>query len=230
MEVYLAQPRGFCAGVVRAIEIVERALEKFGPPVYVRHEIVHNKYVVESLKNKGAIFVEELSEVPPKAVTVFSAHGVARSVEEEAAVRDLPVLNATCPLVTKVHNQGKRYITKGRTLILIGHAGHPEVEGTMGQVPAPVLLVQSVEEVNALTLPADTPVAYITQTTLSVDDTRDIISALQARFTDIQGPDIRDICYATQNRQSAVRDLSKLVDVILVVGAANNEPAPRNRH
>ena len=223
MEVYLAQPRGFCAGVVRAIEIVERALEKYGPPVYVRHEIVHNKYVVESLKNKGAIFVEELSEVPPKAVTVFSAHGVARSVEEEAAARDIPVLNAaTCPLVTKVHNQGKRYIGKGRTLILIGHAGHPEVEGTMGQVPGPVLLVQSVEEVEALTLPADRPVAYITQTTLSVDDTKDIIAALQARFTDIQGPDIRDICYATQNRQSAVRDLSKLVDVILAANSSNS--------
>lgn len=228
MEVYLAQPRGFCAGVVRAIEIVERALQKYGPPVYVRHEIVHNKYVVESLKNKGAVLVEELSEVPPKAVTVFSAHGVARSVEEEAAARDLPVLNATCPLVTKVHNQGKRYITKGRTLILIGHAGHPEVEGTMGQVPAPVLLVQSVEEANALALPADTPVAYITQTTLSVDDTRHI-GALQARFTDIQGPDVRDICYATQNRQSAVRDLSKLVDVILVAGAANSSNSNRLR-
>ncbi|MDA9468782.1 4-hydroxy-3-methylbut-2-enyl diphosphate reductase [Bradyrhizobium sp. CCBAU 53415] len=229
MEVYLAQPRGFCAGVVRAIEIVERALEKYGPPVYVRHEIVHNKYVVESLKSKGAIFVEELSQVPPKAVTVFSAHGVASSVEEEAAARDLPVLNATCPLVTKVHNQGKRYIAKGRTLILVGHAGHPEVEGTMGQVPGPVQLVQSVEEVKALTLPADTPVAYITQTTLSVDDTKDIIAALQARFTDLQGPDIRDICYATQNRQSAVRDLSKLVDVILVVGAANSSNSNRLR-
>src|SRR5215470_7133210 len=152
MKVILAQPRGFCAGVVRAIEIVERALEKYGPPVYVRHEIVHNKYVVESLKNKGAIFVENLSEVPPLAVTVFSAHGVARSVEEEAAERGLPVLNATCPLVTKVHNQGKRYMSKGRTVILIGHAGHPEVEGTMGQVPGPVLLVQSVEDVEALTL------------------------------------------------------------------------------
>lgn len=229
MEVYLAQPRGFCAGVVRAVEIVERALEKYGPPVYVRHEIVHNKYVVESLKNKGAIFVEELSEVPPKAVTVFSAHGVARSVEEEAAARGLPVLDATCPLVTKVHNQGKRYIDRGRTLILIGHAGHPEVEGTMGQVPAPVLLVQSVQEVTALTLPADTPVAYITQTTLSVDDTKDIIAALQGRFTDIQGPDIRDICYATQNRQSAIRNLSKLVDVILVVGAANSSNSNRLR-
>ena len=157
MEVYLAQPRGFCAGVVRAIEIVERALEKYGPPVYVRHEIVHNKYVVESLKNKGAIFVEDLSEVPPQAVTVFSAHGVARSVEEEAAARGLPVLNATCPLVTKVHNQGKRYMSKGRALILIGHAGHPEVEGTMGQVPGPVLLVQNVDDVAALTLPGRHP-------------------------------------------------------------------------
>jgi 4-hydroxy-3-methylbut-2-en-1-yl diphosphate reductase len=229
MEVYLAQPRGFCAGVVRAIEIVERALQKYGPPVYVRHEIVHNKYVVESLRNKGAIFVENLSEVPARAVTVFSAHGVARMVEEEAAARDLPVLNATCPLVTKVHNQGKRYVAKGRSLILIGHAGHPEVEGTMGQVPGPVQLVQSVEDVGALALDPETPVAYITQTTLSVDDTKDIIAALHARFTDIQGPDIRDICYATQNRQSAVRDLSKLVDVILVVGAANSSNSNRLR-
>src|SRR5271170_1465754 len=176
MEVYLAQPRGFCAGVVRAIEIVERALEKYGPPVYVRHEIVHNKYVVESLKNKGAIFVEDLSEVPPKAVTVFSAHGVARSVEEEAAKRGLPVLDATCPLVTKVHNQGKRYVERGRVLILIGHAGHPEVEGTMGQIPGPVLLVQTEQDVETLNIPPDTPVAYVTQTTLSVDDTRGIIA------------------------------------------------------
>src|ERR1700749_886146 len=167
IEVYLAQPRGFCAGVVRAIEIVERALEKYGPPVYVRHEIVHNKYVVESLKNKGAIFVEDLSEVPPHSVTVFSAHGVARTVEEEAAARGLPVLNATCPLVTKVHNQGKRYMSKGRALILIGHAGHPEVEGTMGQVPGPVLLVQNVDDVAALSLPTARPVAYLPPTTRS---------------------------------------------------------------
>jgi len=229
MEVFLAQPRGFCAGVVRAIEIVERALEKYGPPVYVRHEIVHNKYVVESLKAKGAIFVEDLDEVPPKAVTVFSAHGVARSVEEEAASRGLPVLNATCPLVTKVHNQGKRYMSKGRTVILIGHESHPEVVGTMGQVPGPVLLVQNVADVAALDIPRDAPVAYITQTTLSVDDTKDIIAALQQRFTDIQGPDTRDICYATQNRQSAVRDLSKLVDVILVVGAKNSSNSNRLR-
>src|ERR1700738_4211610 len=164
MEVYLAQPRGFCAGGVRASEIVERALEKYGPPVYVRHESVHNKYVVESLKGKGAIFVEDLSEVPPNAVTVFSAHGVAKSVEEEAARRRVPGLKAPCPLVTKVHNQGKRCMSKGRALILIGHAGHPEVVGSMGQVPGPVLLVQNVDDVAALTLPEDTPVAYITQT------------------------------------------------------------------
>lgn len=228
-KVVLAQPRGFCAGVVRAIEIVERALEKYGPPVYVRHEIVHNKYVVESLKAKGAVFVEDLHEVPANAVTVFSAHGVARRVEEEAAARGLPVLNATCPLVTKVHNQGKRYVSKGRSLILIGHEGHPEVVGTMGQIDGPVILVQNVAEVAALQLPPDTPLAYITQTTLSVDDTRDIIAALEARFPDIQGPDTRDICYATQNRQSAVRDLSKVVDIILVVGANNSSNSNRLR-
>jgi 4-hydroxy-3-methylbut-2-en-1-yl diphosphate reductase len=229
IQVVLAQPRGFCAGVVRAIEIVERALEKYGPPVYVRHEIVHNKYVVESLKAKGAVFVEDLHEVPANAVTVFSAHGVARRVEEEAAARGLPVLNATCPLVTKVHNQGKRYVSKGRSLILIGHEGHPEVVGTMGQIDGPVILVQNVDEVAALKLPQDTPLAYITQTTLSVDDTKDIIAALEARFPDIEGPDTRDICYATQNRQSAVRDLSKVVDVILVVGATNSSNSNRLR-
>jgi 4-hydroxy-3-methylbut-2-enyl diphosphate reductase len=229
MKVILAQPRGFCAGVVRAIEIVERALQKYGPPVYVRHEIVHNKHVVESLKAKGARFVEELSEVPPNSVTIFSAHGVAKSVEEEAAKRDLPVLNATCPLVTKVHNQGKRYVGQGRKLILIGHAGHPEVEGTMGQISAPVILVQNEADVARLDLSADTPVAYVTQTTLSVDDTQDIISALQRRFKDIVGPETRDICYATQNRQSAVRELSKLVDVILVVGATNSSNSNRLR-
>jgi 4-hydroxy-3-methylbut-2-en-1-yl diphosphate reductase len=229
LEVLLAQPRGFCAGVVRAIEIVERALDKYGAPVYVRHEIVHNKYVVETLKAKGAIFVEELSEVPPDAITVFSAHGVAKIIEDEAAGRGLPVLNATCPLVTKVHNQGKRYMARGRTLILIGHAGHPEVVGTMGQVPGAVHLVQNVADVARLPLSADVPVAYITQTTLSVDDTRDIILALERRFNDIQGPDIRDICYATQNRQSAVRDMSKLVDVILVVGATNSSNSNRLR-
>ena len=229
MKVILAQPRGFCAGVVRAIEIVERALEKYGPPVYVRHEIVHNKHVVESLKAKGARFVEDISEVPDGAVTIFSAHGVARSVEDEAASRGLPVLNATCPLVTKVHNQGKRYVAQGRVLILVGHAGHPEVEGTMGQIAGPVLLVQNESDVKTLSIPADTPVAYVTQTTLSVDDTRGIIAAMQRRFTDIVGPETRDICYATQNRQSAVRDLSGLVDVILVVGAKNSSNSNRLR-
>jgi 4-hydroxy-3-methylbut-2-enyl diphosphate reductase len=229
MKVILAQPRGFCAGVVRAIEIVERALEKYGPPVYVRHEIVHNKHVVESLKAKGAVFVEDVSEVPDNAVTIFSAHGVAKSVEDEAAERSLPVLNATCPLVTKVHNQGKRYVGQGRKLILIGHAGHPEVVGTMGQIPSPVILVQNEAEVDKLDLPIDTPVAYVTQTTLSVDDTSGIIQALQRKFTNIVGPETRDICYATQNRQSAVRDLSKLVDVILVVGATNSSNSNRLR-
>jgi 4-hydroxy-3-methylbut-2-enyl diphosphate reductase len=229
MKVILAQPRGFCAGVVRAIEIVERALQKYGPPVYVRHEIVHNKHVVESLKAKGARFVENLSEVPAGAITIFSAHGVAESVEQEAAARNLPVLNATCPLVTKVHKQGKRYMAEGRTVILIGHAGHPEVEGTLGQIPGPVVLVQNEDDVEALALPADAPVAYITQTTLSVDDTRSIIAALERRFSDIVGPDTKDICYATQNRQSAVRRLSALVDVILVVGAKNSSNSNRLR-
>src|ERR1700761_8908600 len=229
MKVILAQPRGFCAGVVRAIEIVERALQKYGPPVYVRHEIVHNKHVVESLKAKGAVFVEELSDVPPDAVTIFSAHGVAKSVEDEAASRSLPVLNATCPLVTKVHNQGKRYVGQGRTLILIGHAGHPEVEGTMGQVGAPVHLVQSEADVATLPIPVGQPVAYITQTTLSIDDTKDIIAELKKRFGDIVGPETSDICYATQNRQTSVRELAKVADVILVVGAANSSNSNRLR-
>src|SRR3974390_1356826 len=229
MKVILAQPRGFCAGVVRAIEIVERALQKYGPPVYGRHETVHNKHVGESLKAKGAKFVEELSEVPPNAVTIFSAHGVAKSVKEEAAARELPVLNATCPLVTKVHNQGKRYVGQGRQLILIGHAGHPEVEGTRGQICQRVRLVQPEADVDKLDIPAATPVAYVTQTTLSVDDTRGIIAALHRRFTDIVGPDTRDICYATQNRQTAVRELSKLVDVILVVGAKKSSNSNRLR-
>src|SRR5260221_4695810 len=229
LTVLLAQPRGFCAGVVRAIEIVERAFEKYGPPVYVRHEIVHNKFVVDSLKAKGAIFVEELSEVPQGAVTIFSAHGVAKSVVREAAGRQLPVLDATCSLVTKVHNQGKRYVAQGRVLILVGHAGHPEVEGTLGQIDGPVVLVQSEQDVAALDISPDTPVAYVTQTTLSVDDTRGIIAALERRYRNIVGPEIRDICYATQNRQSAVRELSHHVDVILVVGAKNSSNSNRLR-
>ena len=229
MRVILAQPRGFCAGVVRAIEIVERALEKYQTPVYVRHEIVHNRHVVEDLKAKGARFVDEISEIPANAVTIFSAHGVAKAVEDAAAARRLPVLDATCPLVTKVHNQGKRYIAQGRTLILIGHAGHPEVEGTIGQIPDKVHLVQTESDVDLLEISRDTPVAYVTQTTLSVDDTRGMIEALHRRFTDLVGPDVRDICYATQNRQSAVRELSRVVDVILVVGAKNSSNSNRLR-
>jgi 4-hydroxy-3-methylbut-2-enyl diphosphate reductase len=219
IKVVLAQPRGFCAGVVRAIDIVDQALIKFGAPVYVRHEIVHNRHVVDNLKGKGAVFVEELNEVPEGAVTVFSAHGVARSVVNEAKERSLPVLDATCPLVSKVHHQGKHYVAKGRTLILIGHAGHPEVEGTMGQIDGPVHLVSHEADVAALDLALDTPLAYVTQTTLSVDDTKDVIIALKARFSDVAGPDIADICYATQNRQTAVRDICKVVDALLVVGA-----------
>jgi 4-hydroxy-3-methylbut-2-enyl diphosphate reductase len=227
MKVILAKPRGFCAGVVRAIEIVERALDKYGPPVYVRHEIVHNKWVVDALKARGARFVEELSEVPPNAITIFSAHGVAKKVEAEAAERGLRVLNATCPLVSKVHAQGRHYLRQGRTVILIGHAGHPEVEGTVGQIPGPVLLVQTEDDVEALTLPEDTPIAYVTQTTLSVDDTRGIIAALFRRFKDVVGPGTQDICYATQNRQTALLELTKLVDVIFVVGAKNSSNSNR---
>ncbi|HWX48547.1 MAG TPA: 4-hydroxy-3-methylbut-2-enyl diphosphate reductase [Roseomonas sp.] len=229
MRVLLAQPRGFCAGVVRAIEIVERSLEKFGAPVYVRHEIVHNRHVVEKLKQKGAIFVEELAEIPDGAVTIFSAHGVAQAVVDEARGRGLPVLDATCPLVSKVHAQGKQYVARGRTLVLIGHAGHPEVEGTIGQVGAPVHLVSTPEDVARLDLPEDAPLAYVTQTTLSVDDTRGVIAALQARFRDLQGPDVSDICYATQHRQSAVRDLCAVVDLLLVVGSRKSSNSNRLR-
>jgi 4-hydroxy-3-methylbut-2-enyl diphosphate reductase len=229
MRVMLAQPRGFCAGVIRAIDIVEHALAEFGVPIYVRHEIVHNRHVVERLREKGARFVEHLSEVPAGAITIFSAHGVARRVEDEAQTRGLRVLDATCPLVAKVHGQGKRYVAQGRVVILVGHAGHPEVEGTMGQISGPAVLVQTERDVEALDLARDTPVAYITQTTLSVDDTRAVIAALKRRFSDIVGPDINDICYATQNRQSAVREIAKVADVILVVGAKNSSNSNRLR-
>ena len=229
MRALLAQPRGFCAGVVRAIEIVERSLEKFGAPVYVRHEIVHNRHVVERLERMGAVFVEKLDEIPDGAVTIFSAHGVAQSIIDQAKARGLPVLDATCPLVSKVHLQGKRYVARGRALILIGHAGHPEVEGTMGQVGAAIHLVSTVEDVARLALPDDAPVAYVTQTTLSVDDTRGVIAALEARFRDLEGPDVSDICYATQHRQSAVRDLCAQADLLLVVGSRNSSNSNRLR-
>jgi 4-hydroxy-3-methylbut-2-enyl diphosphate reductase len=227
LRVVLAQPRGFCAGVERAIEIVERALKKYGPPIYVRHEIVHNRHVVEDLRRRGAVFVDELDEIPPGGMTVFSAHGVAKRVEELARKRDLPVIDATCPLVAKVHNQGRRYAAQGREVVLVGHAGHAEVEGTIGQVPGTVHLVQTPEDVAALQPRSPDRLAYITQTTLSVDDTRTVIAALTQRFPAIVGPDVRDICYATQNRQQAVRDLAAQVEVILVVGSRNSSNSNR---
>ncbi len=229
IRVILAQPRGFCAGVERAIEIVERALKKYGPPIYVRHEIVHNRHVVEDLRQRGAIFVDELDQVPDGAMTIFSAHGVAKKVEQEAAARQLPVIDATCPLVAKVHNEGRRYARQDREIVLIGHAGHAEVEGTVGQVPAKVHLVQTAADVAGLSVADPEKLAYITQTTLSVDDTRGIIAALKQRFPSIVGPDVRDICYATQNRQQAVRDLAHQVDMILVVGSRNSSNSNRLR-
>jgi 4-hydroxy-3-methylbut-2-enyl diphosphate reductase len=229
IRVLLAKPRGFCAGVERAIEIVERAIALYGPPVYVRHEIVHNKHVVESLRAKGAIFVEELADVPDGAVTIFSAHGVSTAVEDEAKRRDLPVIDATCPLVTKVHKEGRNHARKNREVILIGHAGHPEVEGTQGRIPGGVHLVSQASDVASLVVRDPDQLAYVTQTTLSVDDTRDIIEALKERFPQIHGPDVNDICYATQNRQQAVRDLAHQVDLLLVVGAQNSSNSNRLR-
>jgi len=229
IRVILAQPRGFCAGVERAIDIVERALIKFGPPIYVRHEIVHNRHVVEDLRARGAVFVDELDEVPEGAMTVFSAHGVARKVEKAAASRALPVIDATCPLVAKVHAEGRRYAGQGREIVLIGHAGHAEVEGTIGQIDGTVYLVQTVEDAQTLSVQTPEKLSYITQTTLSVDDTRGIIAALKARFPEIVGPDVRDICYATQNRQEAVHHLAELVDLILVVGSKNSSNSNRLR-
>ena len=229
LRVVLAQPRGFCAGVERAIEIVERALERFGPPVYVRHEIVHNKHVVHALQRKGARFVDEVDEIPAGAVTVFSAHGVAAGVELAAGARRLRVIDAACPLVTKVHKEGQRYAANGFDVVLIGHAGHPEVEGTMGRITGRVHLISTVEDVAGIEPGDPSKLAFITQTTLSVDDTRDVIAALRARFPAIVGPDTRDICYATQNRQTAVRTLARQVELILVVGAQNSSNSNRLR-
>ncbi len=229
LKVILAQPRGFCAGVERAIEIVERALKKYGPPIYVRHEIVHNRHVVEDLRTRGAIFVDELDDIPPGSMTIFSAHGVARQVEELAAERGLPVIDATCPLVAKVHNEGRRYARQDREIVLVGHAGHAEVEGTVGQIEGTVHLVQTIADAERLRVKDPEKLAYITQTTLSVDDTRGIIAALRTRFPAIVGPDVRDICYATQNRQQAVHELAKAVDMILVVGSKNSSNSNRLR-
>ena len=229
LQVVLAQPRGFCAGVVRAVDIVERALEIYGAPVYVRHEIVHNRRVVDGLRAKGARFVDEVEDVPEGAVTVFSAHGVARKVVDDAGARGLRAIDATCPLVSKVHNEARRYARQGYEVILIGHPGHPEVEGTMGQAPGEVRLVSDLADAAALA-PADPErLAYVTQTTLSVDDTREIIAALKKRFPKIRGPDVKDICYATQNRQTAVRRLAERSDVILVLGADYSSNSNRLR-
>lgn len=228
-RVLLAQPRGFCAGVERAIEIVERALEIHGPPVYVRHEIVHNKRVVDSLRSKGAIFVEEIEDIPDGGVTIFSAHGISEAVEREAERRLLPVIDATCPLVSKVHKEGQNHVEKGRDVILIGHKGHPEVEGTLGRILRGAHLVTRVEDIATLKVNDPNYVAYATQTTLSVDDTRDIIEALKVKFPKIIGPDVRDICYATQNRQHSVKQLSVAIDLLLVVGAQNSSNSNRLR-
>jgi 4-hydroxy-3-methylbut-2-en-1-yl diphosphate reductase len=233
MQILLANPRGFCAGVDRAIDIVERALELFGAPVYVRHEVVHNRHVVERLRGLGAIFVEELAEVPEHCTVIFSAHGVSNAVEEEARTRGLTVFNATCPLVTKVHMEVQRYAREGRDVILIGHAGHPEVEGTMGRFDPSaggrIHLVQSVSDVDALAVREPTRLAFVTQTTLSVDDTAEIVGTLRARFPHLSTPRREDICYATQNRQDAVKKLLEQCEVLVVVGSRSSSNANRLR-
>ncbi|MDE2410423.1 MAG: 4-hydroxy-3-methylbut-2-enyl diphosphate reductase [Sphingomonadales bacterium] len=228
MRLLLAAPRGFCAGVDRAIEIVERALERYGTPVYVRHEIVHNRFVVDGLRAKGAVFVEELDEVPDGAQVVFSAHGVPKAVPAEATTRGLDWLDATCPLVSKVHRQAERQIEAGRHILFIGHKGHPEVIGTMGQVPAgAITLVETVADVTALAFADDAPLAFLTQTTLSVDDTSEIVAALRARYPGIVGPKAEDICYATSNRQAAVKAIAPRCQLVLVIGAPNSSNSLR---
>lgn len=229
MKIFLAQPKGFCAGVDRAISIVERALEVYGRPIYVRHEIVHNRIVVESLKQRGAVFINDLSEVPDGATLVFSAHGVPRSVEEEAAKRQLLVFDATCPLVTKVHREVVRMHDEGYAVIMIGHRGHPEVEGTMGQLEDGMLLVETLEDVKRLAVPEGAKVGYVTQTTLSVDDSQEVASALKARFPHIAQPKKADICYATQNRQDAVKRLAEKVELVLVIGSSTSSNSNRLR-
>jgi len=229
MQVLLASPRGFCAGVDRAIEIVARALQLYGPPVYVLHEIVHNRHVLEDFTARGVHFVEDLSEIPSGAVTIFSAHGVAEEIEARGRTRDLRVIDATCPLVTKVHLQAQRYEREGREIVLVGHPGHPEVEGTRGRLQARVHVLSTVEEVERLEVADPGRLAYVTQTTLSVDDTRDVIAALERRFPDIRGPALADICYATQNRQNAVKELTDRIDLLLVVGSPNSSNSNRLR-
>ena len=228
--IMLANPRGFCAGVDRAISIVERALEEFGAPIYVRHEVVHNKFVVDNLREKGAVFIEDLADVPPGATLIYSAHGVSKAVQDEAAARGFRVFDATCPLVTKVHKEVARLDTQGYQIIMIGHAGHPEVEGTMGQLPeGSILLVQTVEDVAALEVADPDRLSHVSQTTLSVDETRDIIAALKARFPNIKSPPKDDICYATTNRQEAVKQLAAECDIVIVVGSPNSSNSNRLR-
>jgi 4-hydroxy-3-methylbut-2-enyl diphosphate reductase len=229
MDIVLANPRGFCAGVDRAIAIVERALEQHGAPIYVRHEVVHNKFVVDDLKQKGAVFVDELDEVPGGATVVFSAHGVSQGVRAEAAARGLNVFDATCPLVTKVHVEVAKMREQGREIIMIGHAGHPEVDGTMGQAEGGIYLVESVEDVGFLVVRNSAMLAYVTQTTLSMDDAAEVVAALKARFPKIIGPKKDDICYATQNRQDAVKAMVPKVDVVIVVGSPNSSNSNRLR-
>jgi 4-hydroxy-3-methylbut-2-enyl diphosphate reductase len=229
MDILLAQPRGFCAGVVRAVDIVEHALKLHGAPVYVFHEIVHNRHVVDDLRSRGVVFVDDLEAVPPGAVTIFSAHGVADAVVAQSRARELRVIDATCPLVAKVHLQAQRYARLGYDVIVVGHQGHEEVEGTIGSVRGPVHLVSGLADVESVVVRDPSRVAYVTQTTLSLDDTRTIIQALQARFPAIEGPGVDDICYATQNRQNAVRDMLPLVDLVLVVGARNSSNSNRLR-
>jgi 4-hydroxy-3-methylbut-2-enyl diphosphate reductase len=229
MHVLLANPRGFCAGVDRAIDIVELALERFGAPVYVRHEVVHNKFVVDNLRNKGAIFIEDLAEVPENSVLVFSAHGVPQTVRKQAAARNLKVFDATCPLVTKVHVEVAKMRAQGKEIVMIGHTGHPEVEGTMGQVKEGIYLVESPHDVQGLHVQDENNLAFVTQTTLSVDDASKVIEALRARFPKIVGPKKDDICYATQNRQDAVKALAKECDVMVVVGSTNSSNSNRLR-
>jgi 4-hydroxy-3-methylbut-2-enyl diphosphate reductase len=228
-EIILANPRGFCAGVERAIEIVERAIKLYGAPIYVRHEVVHNKFVVDDLRAKGAIFIEDLAEVPPGNTLIFSAHGVSQQVRVEAEARQLRVFDATCPLVTKVHVEVAKMREAGREIVMIGHKGHPEVEGTMGQASSGMYLVESVEDVAALLVRDETMLAYVTQTTLSVDDAQVIVDALKARFPAIIGPKKDDICYATQNRQDAVKVMTPLVDLVIVVGSKNSSNSNRLR-
>lgn len=229
INIFLASPRGFCAGVTRAIEIVEKALIKYGPPIYVRHEIVHNKFVVESLKAKGAIFVDDIAAIPEESNVIFSAHGVSKKIEEDSKIRNLQIIDATCPLVTKVHLEAQKNDSLGKEVILIGHKGHPEVEGTSGRINSKIILVSTQEDVDLISVKNPDNLCYITQTTLSMDDTQEILIKLKKRFPNISGPNLNNICYATQNRQNAIKQLAKFVDLIVVLGSNNSSNSNRLR-